>query len=127
MNTVRLWDGATGVPITTFPQSVDSLSRSPVTSRLGSIFPDTFFRNWNGDRGPFISLRQPNRHSRRYCIQGTAPSSNAHIPLLWLPVDISKILCEAFCSKVAAFGGDDGQVIILDLTQLNLQEAVMSG
>ena len=141
---MRLWDGVTGVPIATLdghPQFFDSLSRSPVTSWLGSIFSDTTFRNWDGDTGPlftclhsfrsseplFISLDRSKCHSRRYWIQATVPGSNACIPLLWLPVDISYIVHEAFCSEAAAFGFDDGQVIILDLTQLNLQESVMSG
>ena len=61
---------------------------------------------------------------RRYYIKGNVPSSNNDVPLLWLPVDTAEIIQKIFCNKAAAFGCSDGQVIILDLTQLNLQEAV---
>ena len=40
---------------------------------------------------------------------------------LWFPVDTAEISARAFCKKAAAFGCEDGRVIILDLTQLNLQ------
>ena len=53
----------------------------------------------------------------------TVPSSNGHIPLLWFPVDIS-ILEDAFYNTAAAFGCIDGRVIILDFTQLSLQDAL---
>lgn len=60
--------------------------------------------------------------SRRYYIQGTIPSNNGCVPLLWFPVDTVAILEKSFCGKAAAFGCKGGGVIILDLTQLNLQE-----
>ena len=60
--------------------------------------------------------------SRRYYIQGTIPSNSGCVPLLWFPVDTVAILEKSFCSKAAAFGCKGGGVIILDLTQLNLQE-----
>ena len=143
-NTVRLWDGVTGAPIDTFkghPQSVYSLSRSPVESWLGPISTGEILKNRDGDivnplcTSPHsfssseisISLCKSKGRSRRYCIQGTVPSSTTHIPLLWLPVDISAIVRKAFCSKAAAFGFQDGRVIILDLTPLNLQGAVTFG
>ena len=71
-----------------------------------------------------MSLWESNDPStgRRYCIQGTIPSNDGHVPLLWFPVDTAAILEKSFCSKAVAFGCRDGGVIILDLTQLNLQE-----
>ena len=72
----------------------------------------------------YMLLRESEDPSRRYYIQGNIPSSDGHVPLLWLPVDTPEILEKAFCSTAAAFGCVDGRVIILDLTLLNLQEAV---
>ena len=72
----------------------------------------------------YMLLRESEDPSRRYYIRVNIPSGNGHVPLLWLPVDTPKILEKEFCSTAAAFGCEDGRVIILDLTQLNLQEAV---
>ena len=137
-NVIRLWDCATGSPIATFkgrPQSVYILSHSPIDSQVSA---DTILRNRDDDTGGFlqtrpplsllskmisISLRKSTGPSRRYYIHGVVLSSKADIPLLWLPVDIADVIQETFCSKAAAFGCRDGHVIILDLTQLNLQEA----
>ena len=62
--------------------------------------------------------------SRSYFIQGTV-INNSPVPLLWLPVDTVDISKEVFSRKDVAFGGENGQVIILDLTQLNLPETVI--
>ena len=124
-NKVILWDCATGVSIAALegdPQSIYSLSRSP---RLASMSSDTILGHRDNDVDGsnevlFMSLLVTKDPSRRYSIQGIVPSSNGHVPLLWLPVDTAKILGKAFCSKAAAFGCRDGRVIILDLTQINL-------
>ena len=71
-----------------------------------------------------ISLDKSKDPSRHYYIQGNVPGSDGHVPLLWLPVDTQEIWEEAFCSTAAAFSCVDDRMIILDLTQLNLQEAV---
>ena len=52
--------------------------------------------------------------------------NNSPVPLLWFPVDTELIFEEAFSSKAAAFGGANGRVIILDLTQLKFQETVIT-
>ena len=105
---VRLWDGSTGVPIATFkgPQSVYSLSHSPIDSRLSSTLAHSILRNHDGDAGASLCIWPPsflstkmlpishcksNGPSRHYYIQGTVPSSNTHIPLLWLLMDIPDI------------------------------------
>ena len=67
-----------------------------------------------------ISLCNSKDPPRNYYIQGTVPRYG-HVPLCWFPVDTAYIFFEKFCKKVAAFGCEDGRVIILDLTQLNLQ------
>ena len=105
------------------------------------VSADTILQNRDGDTGGFLQARPPlsllskmisislcrsTGPSRRYFINADVPSSEANIPLLWLPVDIADVLEKTFCSKAAAIGCADGRVIILDLTQLNLQEAVMS-
>ena len=72
----------------------------------------------------YMLLRESEDPFRRHYIRGNIPSGNGHVPLLWLPVDTPKFLEKAFCSTAAAFGCEDGRVVILDLTQLNLQEAV---
>ena len=53
-STVRLWDGATGVPIATLEghsSSVGSLSFSPDGSRLASGSYDKTVRLWDGATG----------------------------------------------------------------------------
>ena len=143
-NGAILWDCATGVSTATIkggPQSVYSLLRSPL-SVLASRPTVTVLShhdddadasfstlNINSDRllsseMLSMSLCKSDDPSRHYYIQGTVPSSNGHVPLLWLPVDTPEISKEAFCQTAAAFGCIDGRVIILDRTQLNLQEAV---
>ena len=139
---VRAWDCATGASIAVLeglPQSVYSLLRSPLAPQLASVSTDTNPRHRDGDTDDSFSTlnTNPDRYlsskmlpmslceskdpSRRYYIQGTVPSSNCHVPLLWLPVDTPAISEGAFCSKAAAFGCDYGRVIILGLTQLILQ------
>ena len=136
---MRLWDCSTQISIAVFegdPKSVYSLSHSP----LASISADTILRHPDSDAGgslstlntkldwflssEVLSISKGTSHdpSRRYCIQGTVLSSKVYVPLLWLPLDTSKIQKEAFCSMTVAFGCSDGQVIILDLTKLNMQE-----
>ena len=120
------------------PQSIYPLPRSPLVSQLASMSVDTILRHYDSDAdGSFstlninpdclssseelsMSLCEPRDPSGHYYIQGTAPSIG-HVPLLWLPVDIAEISGKEFCKNVAAFGCEDGRVIILDLTQLNLQ------
>ena len=107
-------------------------------SQLASMSVDTILRHCDSDSdGSFstlnikldrlllseelsISLCESEDPSGHYYIQGTVPSIG-HVPLLWLPVDTAEISGKEFCKNVAAFGCEDGQVIILDLTQLNLQ------
>ena len=60
-----------------------------------------------------ISLCESEDPSGHYYIQGTVPSIG-HVPLLWLPVDTAEISGKEFCKNVAAFGCEDGRVIILD-------------
>ena len=72
----------------------------------------------------YMSLSKSGDPSRHYCIEGYVPSSDGHVPLLWLPVDTPEIWESALCSTAAAYGCVGNRVIILDLTQLNLQEAV---
>ena len=104
-------------------------------SQLSSMLVDTILRHYDSDSdGSFsilnikldrllsseelsMSLCESEDPSRHYYIQGTAPSIG-HVPLLWLPVDTAEIIKEEFCKNVAAFGCEDGRVIILDLTQL---------
>ena len=143
-NMVRAWDCATGASIAVLegrPQSVYSLLRSPLAPRPSACFGVDRHKSQTSRRGyrrlflhfeyqswPLF-IEQNATHvpmwikdpSRRYYIQGTVPSSNCHVPLLWLPVDTPAISEGAFCSKAAAFGCDYGRVIILGLTQLILQ------
>ena len=116
-------------------QSIYPLPRSPLVSQLASMLVDTILRHCDSDSdGSFSTLNikldrlllseeplcESEDPSGHYYIQGTVPSIG-HVPLLWLPVDTAEILEEEFCKNVAAFGCEDGRVIILDLTQLNLQ------
>ena len=132
-NTVRFLDCATldGRPQPFYPLSC-------FVSQLTSMSVDTILKLRDDDAdGSFSSLIiKPDRllsseelsmslydsedPSRNYYIQGTVPSIG-HVPLLWFPMDTAYIFPKKFCKKVAAFGCWDGRVIILDLTQLNLQ------
>ena len=137
---MRLWDVGTGAPIATLGrdiQSVNSLSRLPFISQFASILAGG---HWDGDTyGSFdidtdwflpsevlsMSLCEIEDPSRGYFIQGTI-INNSPVPLLWLPVDTADIFEKEFSRKAAAYGCRDGQVIILDLTQLNLEETVIT-
>jgi len=139
--TVRLWDVGTGAPIATFEgdfQSVYSLSRlalvSPIASMLACIHRDCDTDgSFETDTDWFLSsevlsmcLCKPvEDRSRSYFIEGTI-NNNSPVPLLWLPVDTAEIFEKAFSRKAAAFGCENDLVIILDLTQLNLQETVIT-
>ena len=134
-NIVRFLDCAT---LEGHPQSIYLLPRSPVISQLASMSVDTILKLRDDDAdGSFSSLNiKPDRPlssedlfmslcesedpSRHYYIQGTVPGYG-RVPFLWFPMDTAEILEKEFCKKVAAFGCLDGRVIILDLTQLNLQ------
>ena len=72
----------------------------------------------------YMSLGESKDPSRHYYIQGTVPGRNDHVPLLWLPIDTDEVLEKAFYNTAAASGCEDGRVIILDFTQINLQGAV---
>lgn len=73
----------------------------------------------------FMLLLESKDPSRHYYIQGTIPRYG-HVPFLWFLMDTVYIFPEEFCKKVAAFGCWDGQVIILDLTQLNFQLEIVT-
>ena len=149
--TVRLWNGNTGMLIDILvghPGNVYLFIFSPDGSRLASRsfqYDDEYIQvtrllldvatgrclgtldalpDWYSSPtvpcGISISL---DRSDRRYHIQGTLPDSNKLIPLLRLLVAVH-ITQETFRSKFAALGCDDGRVIILDLSKLNLQEIV---
>ena len=144
---VKLWDAATGTLIATLdghPQSVYSLSHSLLASQPISTSTNTILRHQDGhtdgsfssvittsdwfssSKVPSMSLLMTKDPSRHYYIQCTVSRSNGHVPLLWLPVDIQDVK-EAFCSKAVAFGcRNSGRVVILNLTQLNLQETVVT-
>ena len=142
-NKARLWDCATGDPIATLEGHLGSSSSfSFYGSRLGSRFGrgvtswhdnicDYLYpfnaADWNAFPPlPRMSLHRSKDTFRRYYIRGTLLNSNDNVPLLWLPADTPDVLCEAFCRKAAAFGCEDGRVILLDLSldlsQLDLQE-----
>ena len=127
--TVILWDCATWALIATIkgdPQSVYSLSCSPDGSKLPSMSTDTILSHCNSDINAsfstlntrsdcflfieemiYILLHESEDPSRCYYIQGNIPSSDGHVPLLWLLVDTPEILEKAFCSTAAAFGGEE--------------------
>ena len=133
---VRLWDVGTGAPIG--PLGGDfkflySLSRLALVSPFASISAGTHRDSdkdgsFDTDTDRFLSsevlpmslCKSIEDPSRGYFIQGTI-INNRPVPLLWLPVDTADIFREEFSRKAAAYGCRDGQVIILDLTQLNLQ------
>ena len=136
---VRLWDVGTGAPIGALEgdfKSVYSLSRLPLVSPLASMSVgihrdgDTD-GSFDTDTGRFsssellsMSLCEIEDPSRGYFIQGTI-INNSPFPLLWLPADTGDISEKAFGRKAAAFGCENGQVIIFDLTQLNLETVTM--
>ena len=145
--TVRLWNCASGVSIVAVKghfQSVYSISLSLLLSQSTSIpsSTGTILRHWDGNTdGSFptlntkpgwslskkalsVSLHESRDPSRHYYLQSTV-INNSHVPLLWLPVDTDQILMDTFCNKAAALDCMDGRVIILDLTQLNLQEIII--
>ena len=73
-----------------------------------------------------MSLKESKDPSRRYYINGSVSSYIYDaVPLIWLQVDTVEIREEAFCGKAAAFGCDDGRVIILDLTRLDFPESII--
>ena len=72
----------------------------------------------------YMSLGESKDPSRHCYIQGTVPSREGHVPLLWPPKDTAEILEKVFYNTAAASGCEDGRVIILDFTQTNLQEAI---
>ena len=141
--TVRLWECATGRRIAILrdhSKPVDALSFSPDGSRLASGSLNNM-RLWDGATGRFlgtldtrpewyssctvpcgttISQGESQEAFRSYGIQCTLPNTNDPIPLLWLPADTAPIERKEFCGKSAAFGCKNGQVIILDLSKLNL-------
>ena len=96
---MKLWDGSTGH----FLGTLDAQ-------------PDRYYLS------PTVPYRIESRETpRRYNIQDTLPNSNSRIPLLWFSADTAHIMRVTFCSKSGVFGYD-GRVIILDLSDLNLQE-----
>ena len=145
---MRLWGCTTRLCIAILSghsEPVDTLSFSPDSSRLASGSWNNTMRSWDGVTGRFlgtldaqpdwcssstvpcgisISLGESQEALRSYHIHGTLPNSNYHIPLLWLPADTTYIMRKAFCGESAAFGCEDGRVIILDLRKFsfNLQE-----
>ena len=138
--TVRLWDGVTGAPIGALDgdsKIYSSLFLSPV-SPLASMSVGI---HWEGDTdGSFdtdadwflssevlsMSLCRSSRYpSRGYFIQPTIITTSP-VPLLWLPADTAYISGTVFSGKAVAFGCENGQVIILDLSQLNLQETIIT-
>ena len=121
-------------------QSIYSLSHSALISPFASMSASTIFRFWDSDTDSSFdtdtdwflsskvlsisqceSIKDP---SRSYFIQGTI-INNSPVPLLWLPVNTADVFEKAFSRKAVAFGCMDGQVIILDLSQLNLHETVI--
>ena len=148
--TVRLWDGFTGVYIATLEghrEYGNTLSFSLDGSQLaasGSMHGNVGLWNyWDGAQGHLlgtldlqpdwyssrpvpcevsISLGELNETSRRYHIQSTLLNNNNRIPLLWLPADTAHITRETFCNKSAAFGCEDGRLIIFDLSKFDPQE-----
>ena len=132
---VRAWDCATGASIAVLegrPQSVYSLLRSPLAPQLASVSTDTNPRHRDGDTDDSFSTL--NTNPDRYLSSKMLPMSlcESKIPP---GATISKALYQVATAmfllapggysgnfrKAAAFGCDDGRVIILDLTQLILQ------
>ena len=63
----------------------------------------------------YMSLGKSKDPSRNDYIQGTVPSSNSYVALLWLPMDTAEILEKAFYNTTAVFGCEDCRVIIWTL------------
>ena len=99
---MKLWDGSTGHFLGTLDAQPDWYYLSP-TVPYGIESRETLWR---------------------YNIQDTLPNSNSRIPLLWFPADTAHIIRVTFCSKSGAFGYD-GRVIILDLSERQLDYTYM--